>query len=616
MFLSDNNKMYKDVLEAIEANNEYSLYISAPPGIKTGEENYYGGVYITTIGSLESFYKVTDPENPNFLILAQVGNGTSQFTQGSSIGPYAAQTIPAKSIHKTYVKLNAISKLYISYTDSFNDIVTIPAKISGTNIVTDDSNAYVIGTVVDNGATYDFMITGNAALSTLDLTATGPLDTYFSKPANYATIQITFELDIQEFVVQTIYQFSPTEYPLTFTLKAIDLNQTTIDGDHNPYYNTITFAFTESGYQSKDYIMSTDENAVDGYGASLYAPNVLDETAYMYIRTKEYKDYKDITGTYMLPNTITIKGKRIIADETLSSTNITNSLLEGYEAFNKSDYEDVYIVFDNTGDTSIANKMASLREGVLKTTTFVFPVITTETSLTSAVTEAITIRGSLPKIRGLAYYFNQFEIKLGKDYIYSPIMGSMALMLARIIDKKLGGRAPMFTNDNDGLGGQLNRTVRKAKYNLESDATAQDTLYNAGINGIVKDKFYGIMAINHRTSLSPSVLTDWSFLGHSMAFDLLKREIKQQILLPQLGKPIDDFYLNLRQGQAEAIVNTRLQGATAIWNGAIVLINDPLVNNDTTKKQNTFRVKIRIKVNPFSQYAELVLENVDQTTIL
>jgi len=183
-------------------------------------------------------------------------------------------------------------------------------------------------------------------------------------------------------------------------------------------------------------------------------------------------------------------------------------------------------------------------------------------------------------------------------------------MLSRIMNLKLGGWAPMYTNTGQNIGGQLDRAVKKQKYTFTADQL--DTLDAASINPIIYDIDYGVMITSQRTCQSSQVLTDWSYIGHQMAFDLFKREIRTAVMIPQLGKPIDGFYMDLRKQQAENILNQRLVGAKAIWADGAVLVHE--VNSPETKAANKFVIKVRVKVNPFAESVELVFNNVGQTS--
>jgi len=611
---------FPDIQEAIEFNKEYSLYISTPAGIKVGDSNFFGGIYLTTYGSLEKFYEVSDPEFPNFIVEVVGGNTNSKLSESSVKQAYLAQTIVIDSIDNEYFEFNKVSRIKVSYTSITNPAVkeVVSLKIgSGNNIVTDDENEFDVGDIVDNGdGTSKIVLIGNTSVSNFNITSGGALDTYLSIPANYATLSVTWLYNIEDYVVQTFYQNSPRSSETTFTLKKVDLTET-VGGQANLYYNTITISFNEgTEFTSSNYIMSTDINKVDGFNVPLYYGNVLDTKALWYIGTKAYKQYIDITAVYSVPSSITVKGVRIIENSSLSSSDLSASLLEGWNELNDPAFDEVLIAFDNTGISQIKTTMASLRNSVMKMTTFLSPIKVGATDTSAAITQIQSARNTTPNTQGgLGYICNEFLIKdaSGSEY-WSSILGSISLMYARIMEIKLGGVAPMWTNDGQGLGGQINRSVRKQKYKFLPDHL--DVLNNIGVNPIIIDSFYGLMLTSHKTAANPAFLTDWSYMGHSMAFDLLKREIYQGVLVPQLGKAISPFYLELRQSQTQTIINKRLFGATAIWSDAIVLVNDPEINNDETKSQNKFVVKVRVKVTPFTEYIDFILNNISQTTVL
>lgn len=615
------SRKYPDIQEAIEFNREYSLYVSAPPGVKTGLSNYYGGLYITTEGSIEEFYKVTDPEFPNFKAEIVATNNNSVFSSGTTKESYAAQTITIDNIPNIYFDLNKVAEIHVSFPKPTNTTekvdLTFLVDIGANEVVYNDGTSdYVVGTIVDNSdGTSKINLVGNVEVPSFDLTAAGALDTFLTIPANYALFNVMWVYDIEDFVVQTIFQNSPRTAATSITIKKIDLLSNIEPGVSNPYYNTLTFSFSESdGFTSTDYTISTDINAIGGFNQSLFVEDVLDTKSRWYIGIKNYKQYYTISDISKIPTTIVLNGTRLIEDSSyVSNTHDEETLAEGWNQANDPTYEEVNLFFDNTGIEGLKTIFASLRAGVLKVSHFISPIKVPSNDTTEAVTAIKSERSSSPNSNGLSYVANEFLVRdsQGQEY-YSSITGSVALAFARILDKKLGGIAPMYTNDASGLGGQLTRTVRKAKYKFTADQL--DELDLAGVNPIILDKFYGLMLVSQKTAASVAFLSDWSFLGHALAFDLLKKEIKRDVLIPQLGKAISPYYLQLRQNQVETIVNKRLQGSSAIWSSAKVLVNDITVNNDETKKMTKFVVKVRIKVTPFTEYIDFILNNVDQKT--
>ena len=260
----------------------------------------------------------------------------------------------------------------------------------------------------------------------------------------------------------------------------------------------------------------------------------------------------------------------------------------------------------------------------LRTTTFPFSTFITgvkvanlvsisPSDVANAANAIVSARGNLPNTTGLAYYCNEFwmtEAYNSTSYWNIPI-GSIAGMLSRIMDFRLGGAAPMFTNEgNPAVGGQLNKSVIRQKYNF--DATSLDTLDAAGVNPLILDTFYGLMITSQKTAQSALNLTDWSYLGHQMSFDLFEAEVRQNVMLPQIGKLIDPFHMQMRKSQVQTLLNKRLAGPTTIWTDAKVFVQE--VNTPDTMAQNNFMIKVRVKVTPFSEIVTLLFENVAQTS--
>ena len=99
-----------------------------------------------------------------------------------------------------------------------------------------------------------------------------------------------------------------------------------------------------------------------------------------------------------------------------------------------------------------------------------------------------------------------------------------------------------------------------------------------------------------------------------MAFLLCKRDIRDNVMRQQIKKPIDEYWMGVRQTQVEAILAKRTTGSNKIWTKAICDIAG--VNTDITKAARTFVIYVKVKVTPFSEYVELKFENVNQTTNL
>jgi len=603
---------YPGIQEIIDYNNNYSIWVSAPAGTKAGLYNYYGGVYITTEGSIESFYQVTDPESPSFNIEVTAKNATSPYSEGTTIS-FTAATIQVVGIQKKYFSDTTIGDITVSYTKEAGGTASIILHVSGSNVYLED-DVTIVGDLVDNADPLlsDLRFTGTATVPEFDFTDVLITDYLSATPT---AISVKWMRNIEEEVIQTVYQLSPRSEQTTLIFKDFDL-ATEVSGVTNPYYNTFKFSISENIYGSEFYnsnyiTVSPDYNKVDSAGNTLYFDDIMDGN--YYVSGKVYKQLTDTSVGVTWPTTVTkvLSGTRIIEDSTFSNSDIPATIQAGWDLCSGPEYEDVKMFIDVENLAEIKTKMASMRAGAFKFSTFISGIKVASTDTATAVGQIVTARSSAPNVTGLAYYCNEFLVKenyTGTEYWTIPL-GAMASMLSLIMEKKNGGFAPMFTNEN-GLGGQINKTVKRQKYNFSADNL--DTLDGAGVNPIIWDSFYGVMATSHKTAQTPIILSDWSYLGHQMAFDLFRDEIRKNVMIPQIGKPIDSFHMAMRREQAQVVLNKRLTGDTAIWNSGRIYVEE--VNTNETKLANKFVIKIRVKVNPYSEYVELIFTNIAQTS--
>lgn len=391
----------------------------------------------------------------------------------------------------------------------------------------------------------------------------------------------------------------------------------------NPYYNTVTFSYSEVSYTGNTYnntfTVSPDSTKTDLSGNNLYAETILNGNNFL--GAISYQPLYNLSSGFSWGiKSTTLKGIRYVSSSSFNTSDLPTTLLSGWNEMSLPEMQNsVNVFFDPECIPAVASVMASLRTTSYPFSTFITGikvsdgVTTSPSAIANVVNDIIAARAHYPDATGLAYYCNEFymtENYSSTSYWNIPI-GSAAAMLSLIQDYRLGGAAPMFTNEgNPAIGGQLSKSVIRQKYNF--DAGSLDLLDSNGINPIVYDTYYGLMITSQKTAQSSLNLTDWSYLGHQMSFDLFEAEIKQNVMLPQIGKLIDGYHMNLRKTQAQIILNKRLQGATAIWSDGQIYVNE--VNTPKTLAQNTFVIKIRVKVTPFSEYVELIFNNVAQTS--
>ena len=190
-------------------------------------------------------------------------------------------------------------------------------------------------------------------------------------------------------------------------------------------------------------------------------------------------------------------------------------------------------------------------------------------------------------------------------------------MQARIIENKFGGAAPMFTNTGSpAIGGVLSSIASISKLRYKYDKDMQSSLDTMNFNPVISDRNYGIMLTGQKTCKA-GALTDWSYIGHVSAFLNFKREVRKYVMIPQLGKPNNPYYRELRKDQVLNILNRRLEGGNRIWAEGIVDTSTADGCNDALAlKARKFVINVKVKVDIFSEYVELNFTNVDQETEL
>ena len=421
---------------------------------------------------------------------------------------------------------------------------------------------------------------------------------------------------------KVIEQTADGEYP--FALVS-DLN-----------YNTFTISCTQEVYPGKQTTGLTQvqgslsETGVDSYGSEIYFPTIVPEDSLSFVDIYPDKLFDEFcnrrgcyTGNRIENGTlITLKGQRnltnVVRENVAAGVNgcSTNdsaflpAMKEGwnYMISDPETYDPTNVAMDPTGYEDLKPLLLSARQ-TFKMTTFISPKSITQAEYENP--NLITVAG---RGRGTAQYVGEFLVKdpyTNKKYWMKPI-GYVGLKLARIIDLRLGGAAPMWNDDSNGLGGQLACSVLKARWPFKDSAT--EIMDKKGINPIIYNNSDGVMIVSQRSTQDPTNTTDWSYLGHSMAFDLCKREIRDNVMRPQIGKLNNDYYQEMRQTATEAILDRRTSGSNPIWAAAECHIKD--VNTTTVKAQRKFAIKVRVQVNVFSEIVELSFENTAQGTLV
>lgn len=310
---------------------------------------------------------------------------------------------------------------------------------------------------------------------------------------------------------------------------------------------------------------------------------------------KVTEDFTDLKGY----GSIILKGGTRTAAENLSS---------GWEEAAKEEYSSVNIFFDSERHT--AEDLGRLNDAPFFGLAKAHPLAGFIFNITAERPENITSQLSF----GSNYWniCNEAIISLDNNMrIISPMTGVRAKMQVRIIENRWGGVAPMYLNSGTpSMGGQLDINPLRLRFRYTKDQ--QEVFDNLNMNPIILDHTYGVIVTGQKTCRSGE-LTDWSYIGHVSSFLEFEREVRENVMIPQLGKANNDYYRNLRKQQVENILNKRLSGTTRIWAAASVDTSTADgVNDIAARRARKFIINVKVKVDVFSETVELNFTNVDQ----
>lgn len=424
-----------------------------------------------------------------------------------------------------------------------------------------------------------------------------------------------------------------------YTLLEVGEDQN-IQAKPNIKFNTISFSVSEEVYPGSlmsggEFTGSLDEEGKDSYGTNIYWPEVLPDDAYSFVEVVPVKTLDedlnsegfftgkrivDLYGPEVDSVTWSVQGQRYIAK--LVQENINNGMVgsawndkmhtvinAGWTEAFLPKYWDANIFMEPTGDENLKATLASLRKKQKLSTVISFKRLSGSEAQNPG---KIVVAG---RMEGTAQYVNEFLTKCPytfKKYYFCPI-GDVGVNICRIIKERLGGATPAGVNETGGIGGQLARSVLSAKYDF--DGPAQEIFMNKGLNAITYNSKRGLMVVGGYTTLDRTGgLSDWCFLAHTLAFDQCRREIAEQVMIPQIFKAIDDYWMTARERTLKEILEKRTTGKRPIWAATEYDIKGQ--QTAATKAQRNFMIKVRVKVNVFAEFVTLTFENVGQSVQL
>ncbi len=485
----------------------------------------------------------------------------------------------------------------ITFVIPGKDPLDVSVESSGGNIELKtgaNGSGQSIGTIIISGEpdskVYQLRITGAAEG---DLTGdyklyfnSATLDTVWSNSTFINSVAVYWKSTLaHENIMATIYPKYVSDRVTNISFSELDFT--------NKFKNTVTEAIG-SMQASYTFAWSLDSADKDGFGNSLEVTSkVENETLIDIYVFKTFEGFRftktdSLVGPedFILPSVILSGGNRVAVADTDAFWYLAQ----------ESEFAEVDIFFSTkvpADDSTFfsLNQYHSLSR-------FIFPKPVTKADATTALTK-------------LAYGANYWAISgmfiRTSSYSAEPsttmLVGSYVKMACAAIEYAHGGIALMYLNNSLGLGGQLGVSVKKVVNEYKYGSEELKILNSKNYNPITLSP-YGVMVTSHKTCAGGE-MSDWSFIGHASAFLDFQKEVYDQVMIPQVGKPNNDYYRELRADQVGDLLKRRTEGSDRIWASGSIDTSTANVNTNDILTQRLFKMVVTVKVDIFSEGVEL-----------
>lgn len=594
-----------DTLNTLIANGVKVLYKQYDPAIlgkETTNSTSADSIFFV-LGNLEDF--VTLPEK----------DGVKDYSAYNTVAPLVSSSLP------TTFNIEGFSKAYTLTIVASEGIVKVGDYTVGNLCYYSNKNYTSVGSKSASDIYNQVAIRFDG--SSVDSAAS---DTFTNDEIKLALTNINnreklvlSEVDTiaKDKIKALIFPKSSSASSLNVNISLPEATEGTEIAKNATLRNRLTLTVTgdfESSITIEGSLSSTDSlvRSFNEDGNSTYAQDIIA----LYVPNSRGFTSDDLTGANLiksenLENTITIPAG-------VRRKSGTSNIEEAWAYASDSMYDDVNVFFDSQKHISGDDSTPGLNGGFTGLVSdrplcgFIYNKTVTKSGIEDA--ETCSLGHNFWTITGL----KRFTVTDGNgalSTIESPMTGAYAAMICKIIDDAYGGMAPMFLNSN-GMGGQLSFPVGVSKsrvvYNYSSKE--QKALEKKNYNPIIQDNTYGTMVTAQRTNTS-GALTDWSYIGHVCSFLTFQREVRTNVMIPQLGKANNDYYRSLRAEQVSQILRYRLEGSSAIWNAATVDTSTNAGVNDTqAQKAKKFIINVRVKPEPYSEYVVLNFTNYNDSS--
>jgi hypothetical protein len=527
------------IQDALDFNNVAPLWLSAP-----STAGVYGGAFITSAGSIPFV------------------TGTST----KSITSYAA--IPCTPLMELGNGVKTIFTFTIPQSAYYvNRSINILVNNVSINISATDVPIEVLSTTPNVGSGTYTRATGALAF------------TFATAPALGATIQASYNINLASIIYCTLYDQNPQADDITVLVEK-DL-VTAGNFWMNVYrYNPVELDYFE--IPNSPFNFSIDVNGLDDNGRNIYIEKVFAaDNQTVFTAVVQNSTFSTFTNDIVAVGLA--GGNRGTA---ISGTH----LVTAYEDFKDSDkYNQVEIVFDTTGEATVATEFETLRNDYLKYCRFMLP--TADLTATAIITTPLTAANNITNNRGIYYYCLTWgthkDVYRGQDFNCSN-MGLVATKMAQVLLYGPGGTPAWI--DEGKIGGQLGSGV--VKLNQFATEDQRRTLDSLNFNPVVIHPTYGPMIVSWKTRYAKQ--SDFNLIGQSSLTDWIIK-LAQPVLNEQLGKLNDDYHRNLVGSKLTTILATLNK-----WLYAYVVDTSRDVNTDEVLAAQKFVASMGIQFTPYT----------------
>lgn len=546
---------YPGIQDVINYNSAYPLWVSAPFDSTTAK---HGGVLITKQGSVGLASGLASPDIADFSAIVQeeqiaIGDGTTTV-------------------------FNFTTKLFDYYENQSIDILIDDVSQA---VTATDAEPELLSTVGGDSGSYT--------------RATGVLAyTFASAPLTGEVIKVQYTIDVSLDCYFALLSkggqvddlaVKVTDSGSTGTF-ILELNRQ--DVDDLTVYNSTPLS---------PYEVSIVAGTKNGFGQQIYLDNIFDEDNYYVVPVINLTTFDTfVDDTVNVPFAGGERGDALDPSD----------IVAGFDYLTDVDtYSNISIIFDVTGESAVVTEFETLRgtdatPGSQGRSKFLVPV--TNQSVATTLTDTASAKNNVEN-RGINFFANSWckhkDLYNDTPFIVSG-MGTIAKKYSDSKAQSFGALSPMYIDEN-GIGGQLGSGI------LELVNTASETqleqLDTAGLIGIKKISGSGFTIVGDRTSQS-TILSDYSYTIHSDLADFIIKNVEEQILPQQIGKPNDELHRTNVRAKAELIMESVDQYLEE-YDVKCDLGN----NTDDIRAQRKFVLTIGVIFTPNSQKIDFIFVN-------